>query len=64
MKGLFQCPLPLVGDRNLREEETAPPVALNLFAIRLTDHQKSRRKYYLAALPSILGYTVSGFWAL
>ena len=25
MKGLFQCPLPLVGDRNLREEEGNRP---------------------------------------
>ena len=56
---------PFPGDRNHRgKEETAPPVALNRFAIRLTGHQWSRRKYYLAALPSILGYTVFGFWTL
>ena len=37
--------VPLVGDRNLREEEeTAPPVALNRFAIRLADHQRSRQR--------------------
>ena len=63
---VFTTPsVPLVGDRNLRgKEETATPVALNRFTIWLTGQQGSRRKYYFAALPSILGYTVFGFWTL
>ena len=42
---VFTTPsVPLVGDRNLREEEeTAPPVALNRFAIRLAGHQSPRQ---------------------
>ena len=37
-----------------KKRETALLGARDRYAIRLADHQGSRRKYYLAALPSIL----------
>lgn len=42
---VFTTPsVPLVGVRNLREEEeTAPPITFNHYAIRLTDHQRNRQ---------------------
>ena len=52
MKGLFQCPLfpkraphpsPSLCPSQKGEDVTAPPVALNRFALGLTDHQRSRQ---------------------
>ena len=43
MKGLFQCPLPLIGDRNLRRKDvTALLGAQNRYALRLAGHQSPR----------------------
>ncbi len=46
MKGLFQCPLPLVGDRNPSrngKDVTALLGARNRYAIRLAGHQSPRQ---------------------